>query len=113
MGLVGPNFVPGIVILAVLLSVEIVAATAAVSEAALVYVARHRNLMISLLMLGVQVGLSFVLILIARAEALPDPVAAAAPAVGPPLALGLVSVITARLLPDLPPSPEYRGTARG
>src|SRR3546814_3886062 len=56
MGLVGPNFVPGIVILAVLLSVEIVAATAAVSEAALVYVARHRNLMISLLMLGVQVG---------------------------------------------------------
>src|SRR3546814_20210 len=58
MGLVGPHFVAGIVILAVLLSVEVVAATAAVSEAGLVYVARHRNLMISLLMVGIQIALS-------------------------------------------------------
>ena len=37
---------------------EVVAATAAVSEAALVYVARHRNLMISLLMIAVQAALT-------------------------------------------------------
>src|SRR3546814_20501421 len=81
MGLVGPHFVAGIVILAVLLSVEVVAATAAVSEAGLVYVARHRNLMISLLMVGIQIALSFALILAARAYQLPELVAAAAPAV--------------------------------
>src|SRR3546814_18022476 len=54
MGLVGPHFVAGIVFLAVLLSVEVVVATAAVSEAGLVYVVRHRNLLISLPMVGIQ-----------------------------------------------------------
>ena len=54
MGLVGPQFVGGTAALAFLLAAEVVAATAAVSEAALVYVARHRNLMISLLMIVVQ-----------------------------------------------------------
>ena len=104
-GLVGPNFVTGIIILAVLLPVEVVAATAAVSEAGLVYVARHRNLMISLLMIGVQAGLSFVLILAARAEHLPELVAAAAPAVALLLALGLSSVMKARLLSRLLDAP--------
>src|SRR3546814_7087488 len=98
MGLVGPHFVAGIVILAVLLSVEVVAATAAVSEAGLVYVARHRNLMISLLMVGIQIALSFALILAARAYQLPELVAAAAPAVALLVALGLASVLKARLL---------------
>ncbi|API59857.1 polysaccharide biosynthesis protein [Tardibacter chloracetimidivorans] len=98
MGLVGPHFVAGIVILAVLLSVEVVAATAAVSEAGLVYVARHRNLMISLLMVGIQIALSFALILAARAYQLPELVAAAAPAVALLIALGLASVLKARLL---------------
>ena len=63
MGLVGPAFVGGTGALAFLLAAEVVAATAAVSEAALVYVARHRNLMISLLMIGVQAALSVALIL--------------------------------------------------
>jgi len=40
--------------LAFLLAAEVVAATAAVSEGALVYVARHRNLLISLFMLSTQ-----------------------------------------------------------
>src|SRR3546814_686656 len=48
MGLVGPEFVGGAGALAFLLAAEVVAATAVVSEAALVYVARHRNLLISL-----------------------------------------------------------------
>src|SRR3546814_9676553 len=48
MGLVGPNFVGGNGALAFLLLAEVVAATAVVSEAALVYVARKRNLAISL-----------------------------------------------------------------
>ena len=48
MGLVGPEFVSGTAALAFLLAAEVVAATAVVSEAALVYVARHRNLLISI-----------------------------------------------------------------
>lgn len=105
MGLVGPHFVDGIVILAVLLAVEAVAATAAVSESALVYVARHRNLMISLLMVTVQTGLSFGLILLARAQGLPELTAAAAPAVALLLALGMASILKARLLSRLLEAP--------
>ena len=44
MGLLGPEFVGGTGALAFLLAAEVVAATAVVSEAALVYVARMRNL---------------------------------------------------------------------
>ena len=51
MGLVGPAFVAGTAALAFLLAAEVVAAMAAVSEAALIYVARHRNMLISLAML--------------------------------------------------------------
>ena len=54
MGLVGTHFVGGTGALAFLLAAEVVAATAAVSESALVYIARHRNLMISALMILVQ-----------------------------------------------------------
>ncbi len=62
MGLVGPEFVAGTAALAFLLAAEVVAATAVVSESALVYMARHRNLMISLAMLALQVVLSLALI---------------------------------------------------
>ena len=47
MGLVGPDFVGGTGALAFLLAAEVVAATAVVSEAALIYMARMRNLAIS------------------------------------------------------------------
>lgn len=47
MGLVGPNFVGGTAALGLLLAAEVVAALAVVSEAALVYIARIRNLIIS------------------------------------------------------------------
>src|SRR5690349_6197889 len=63
MGLVGKQFVGGTGALAFLLAAEVVAATAAVSEAALVYVARHRNLMISVFMIAVQATLTLAIIL--------------------------------------------------
>src|SRR3546814_19907181 len=62
MGLVGPNFVGGNGALAFLLLAEVVAATAVVSEAALVYVARKRNLAISLATIGLQAVLTVVAI---------------------------------------------------
>ncbi|MDP8914545.1 MAG: oligosaccharide flippase family protein [Pseudomonadota bacterium] len=98
MGLVGPAFVGGTGALAFLLAAEVVAATAAVSEAALVYVARHRNLMISLLMIGVQAALSVALILGMRALNWPEKVQAAGPALALAIALALASVLKARLL---------------
>ncbi len=62
MGLVGPSFVHGTAALAVLLAAEAVAATAVVSEAALIYIAAKRNLAISVAMIAIQIGLSYVLI---------------------------------------------------
>lgn len=47
MGIIGPAFVMGAGALVVLLSAEVAAATGAVAESALVYVARKRNMMIS------------------------------------------------------------------
>jgi O-antigen/teichoic acid export membrane protein len=62
MGLFGPAFVGGAFALAFLLAAEVAAATAVVSESALVYMARHRNLLISVAMMAVQTGLSIVFI---------------------------------------------------
>ncbi len=64
MGLIGAKgvFVGGNGVLALLLAAEVLAALAVVSEAALVYIARHRNLVISLVALGLQIGLSFLFI---------------------------------------------------
>ncbi len=101
MGLVGPRFVGGTGALAFLLAAEVVAATAAVSESALVYVARHRNLMISLLMIAVQAALSVALILGMRALGWPLGFQAAGPAIALMLALALASVLKARLLSRL------------
>jgi hypothetical protein len=58
MGLVGPNFVGGTGALAFLLAAEVVAATAVVSEAALVYVARMLNLSLSIATIVLQAGLT-------------------------------------------------------
>ncbi len=67
MGLVGPMFVGGTAALAFLLAAEVVAATAVVSEAALIYVARIRNLWISLATIAVQGLLTIGFILAIRA----------------------------------------------
>ena len=58
MGLGGPDFVQGAGALVLLLLAEVVAATAVVSEAALVYLARYRNLVASLVTILVQAGLT-------------------------------------------------------
>lgn len=98
MGLIGPDFVVGAAALAFLLAAEVVAATAVVSEAALVYVARHRNLLISLATLALQALLSVGLILVARSMGLDPIYYAVAVAVALMLALGFASVTKAWLL---------------
>jgi O-antigen/teichoic acid export membrane protein len=62
MGLFGPVFASGALVLAVLLTVELLAAQAAVAESALIYVARGRNLFWSLVGVGIQIGVSVVLV---------------------------------------------------
>ena len=62
MGLVGAGFVAGTAALGFLLAAEVVAATAAVSEAALIYTARHRNMVISLAMIALEAALAALLI---------------------------------------------------
>lgn len=113
MGLVGAAFIGGTGALAFLLFAEVVAATAAVSESALVYVARHRNLMISTFMICLQAALTVLLILGLRAirvpedwvqtfgfqtNRLPDTAAAAGPAIALVISLGVASILKARLL---------------
>jgi len=66
MGLVGKQFVAGTAALAFLLWAEVLASTGAVCESALVYIARHRNLMISIGVLVLQIVLSFGLVGVMR-----------------------------------------------
>ena len=98
MGVVGPQFVAGTAALAFLLIAEVLASSGAVSESALVYVARHRNLAISILTLGFQIGLSFALIFAMRWLAWPENWQAAGPAVALMISLGLMSIAKMRLL---------------
>ena len=113
MGLFGDDsaFVGGTAALALLLAAEVVAATAAVSEAALVYVARHRNLMISTLMIVGQAVLTVAIILAMRALPLsPDSLQAyqaAGAALALALALGMASILKARLLGRLLGAPVH------
>lgn len=105
MGLFGQDgeFVPGTGALALLLAAEVVAATAVVSEAALVYVARLRNLWVSVGMIVLQTLLTVGLMLaIDRMDfATPeraDYYRAAAAAAALMLALAAASVIKAGML---------------
>ena len=101
MGVVGPQFVAGTAALAFLLIAEVLASAGAVSESALVYIARHRNLMISVAMLGVQIALSLALIFAMRRLGWPPAWQAAGPAVALMLSLGCTSLIKMRLLSRL------------
>jgi O-antigen/teichoic acid export membrane protein len=98
MGLIGPAFVSGTAALAFLLAAEVVAAMAAVSEAALIYVARHRNMLISLAMLALEAGLAVVLILVMQRFEFPVMWQATGPAIGLMLALSFAAVAKSRLL---------------
>lgn len=105
MGLVGPEFVGGTAAMAFLLAAEVAAATAVVSESALVYMARHRNLLLSLGMLALQVVLSLILIELVPILGLKPEYAglaqAAAVACALMLALGVASLAKAVLLARL------------
>jgi O-antigen/teichoic acid export membrane protein len=105
MGLVGPQFVGGAMALAFLLAAEVAAATAVVSESALVYMARHRNLLISLGMLMVQALVSVgLIILVDDLPIKPEHVGlyqAAAVAGGLTISLGIGSLIKSRFLSHL------------
>lgn len=61
MRLVGSEFTGGAMVLGILLAAEVLAATAAVAESALIYISRHRNLMWSLITIGLQIGLTLLL----------------------------------------------------
>ena len=75
-----------------------IAATAVVSESALIYVARTRNMIISLIMLALEAGLAVALILVMRSEGFPLTYQATGPAIALCLALGFASIAKSRLL---------------
>jgi O-antigen/teichoic acid export membrane protein len=101
MGLVGPGFVGGTGALAFLLLAEVAAATAVVSEAALIYIAPLRNLWISLATIVVQAALTVALILAVRSGGFGPLWQAAAAAAALMLALAFASLLKARLLARL------------
>ncbi|MFZ1742301.1 MAG: oligosaccharide flippase family protein [Pontixanthobacter sp.] len=98
MGLVGPNFVGGTGALAFLLVAEVVAATAVVSEAVLVYVARVRNLWISISAIALQAALTVGLIMLVEDMGFGEPFKAAGAALALALALAAASLVKAWLL---------------
>ena len=105
MGLVGAEFVAGTAALAFLLGAEVVASTATVSEAALIYVARLRNMWISLAMIALQAGLSVLLVLSMQNLDWPIGWQATGPAVALVIALGFAAIVKSRLLSRLLEAP--------
>ncbi|MEO5866756.1 MAG: oligosaccharide flippase family protein [Sphingomonas sp.] len=101
MGMFGPRFVAGTAAMAFLLAAEAAASTGAVAEGALVYIARHNNLMISISMLALQAGLSLVLIFAMQNADLPTNYQAAGPAVALLVSVALTSIIKSSYLSRL------------
>lgn len=97
MGLVGSQFTGGTAMVSFLLAAEVIASVAVVTEAALIYVARKRNMMISIVMLALEAGLATAFILIMRDEGLPLGYQATGPAMALCVALGFASVAKAWL----------------
>lgn len=98
MGLVGEGFTGGTATLAFLLAAEVIAAAAVVTEAALIYVARHTNMMISLIMLALEAILGVALMLVMRDKGLPPAYQATGPAIALCAALAFASIVKTRLL---------------
>ncbi|WP_404335815.1 lipopolysaccharide biosynthesis protein [Sphingomonas sp. MMS12-HWE2-04] len=98
MGLIGPEFVVGATALCILLVAEVLASTGAVCETGLVYIARHKNLAVSICVLVLQIALTFTLLILARDHAWPLAWQAAAPAIALAVAVTLGSVAKAALL---------------
>ncbi len=98
MGLVGPAFVSGTAALAFLLFAEVVASTATVSESALIYIARKRNMMLSLMMIALQAVFTVGLLVLFQRQGWPPSWQATAPAIGLLLSLGVTAIAKAMLL---------------
>ena len=98
MGLLGNDFIGGTGALGFLLAAEVVAATAVVSEAALVYLARVPNLLISLFTISLQAILTFAGIELVKQFDYNDKFSAAAAAGSLAISLGVASLLKARLL---------------
>jgi hypothetical protein len=81
-----------------LLAAEVIAAIAVVSEAALIYVARTQNMIISLIMLALEAGLAAGLILLMQGQGLPTAFQATGPAIGLCVALAFASITKSWLL---------------
>jgi O-antigen/teichoic acid export membrane protein len=105
MGLTGPEFAAGAGAMAVLLAAEVAASTAAVAEAALIYLDRVQNMWLSLATIALQVAFSAGLIVLAQRLGLNEYYWAAAVAAGLGLALGLASLVKSLVLA------KYLGTS--
>ena len=101
MGLWGPDYVAGTAALAFLLAAEVVASMAVVSESVLVYIARKRNLAISVGIIALQAVLTIVLIELAQRMELGRGFQAAGAAGALMVALGVSSLVKALLLKHL------------
>ncbi|MEM9501219.1 MAG: lipopolysaccharide biosynthesis protein [Pseudomonadota bacterium] len=105
MGLGGPAIVGGTGALAILLAAEVIASMAVVSESVLVYIARKRNLAISVGVIMLQGVLTIGFILLAERLGLDDGFKAAGAALALFLALGVSSVVKALVLKTLLKAP--------
>jgi O-antigen/teichoic acid export membrane protein len=101
MGLVGPNFVGGTGALSLLLAAEVVAALAVVSEAALIYVARVKNLAVSIGTITLQAILTLAVMLTAEHLGFGDLYRAAGAAGALFVSLALASLIKSVMLARL------------
>ena len=98
MDLFGSGFSSGTAMLNFLLAAEVVASTAVVSESALIFLARKRNMIVSLIMLALEGGLAVALIVIMRRENLPLAYQATGPAIALCLALAFAAIAKSQLL---------------
>ncbi|MET0240781.1 MAG: oligosaccharide flippase family protein [Sphingobium sp.] len=105
MGVMGPQFVAGTAALIFLLAAEATAAPLVVAEAALVYLARGRNLWLSIATIALQLALSLLLILVARHLGEPEMWIAACPALALAIALAVGSWIKTRALSRIVAAP--------
>ena len=98
LGLLGPDFVSGTGALSILLVAEVVAALAVVSEAALVYIARKRNLIISVITIAFQAALTIAFMVAITQYGLPEHWRAPAAALALAIALAGASIAKSALL---------------
>jgi O-antigen/teichoic acid export membrane protein len=98
LGLVGPQFIGGLGAVCFLLGAEVGAATAVVSEAALIYITPMRNLVVSLATIGLQAVLTVAGMYVDRAFDLDEMAQASSAAGALMVTLSIASVVKSRLL---------------